>query len=236
MVADSVADLMPVGNAAGARFANIFLHSLSLDPSHAMWTSGSQASTQLCLLELGQSCASLPPKHVADLAMSVYIERVHVWWPVLTYPSLRSVYSSVYEDGSTCSQFQRFVVFITLAIATKEAHDSGRGEKLNSMFAPEEYSRTAMRFFGSFSGLDRITALILLTIWSIRSPLASDHVNLWQLVRHAMSLSIEMGLHRNGLAWEFSPSETEARNRFWWCIYGLERYTGVIRVPVECEC
>jgi hypothetical protein len=218
-----MANTMSVGNAAGARFANIFFKSLDLEPDHAMWMSGSQVASQLCLLELGRSCASLPPKHVADFAMSLYIERVHVWWPILTYPSLRSVYSSVYEDGSTCSQFQRFVVFITLAIATKEAQNTCCEAKMNSVFAPEEYYRTAMQFFSSFSGLDKTNALILLIIWSMRSLLASDHLNLWQLVRQAMTLAIEMGLHRNGLTWNISPSEAEARNRCWWCIYGLER-------------
>jgi len=210
-----------VGNAAGARFAKIFSSSLNLNLALAI--PASQASPQHHLLELGQSCASLPPKHVADFAVSVYIKRVHVWWPVATYPALRSIYSSVYQHGSTCSQFQRFVVFITLAIGTKEAQDTGCGAELKSVFAPEEYHRTAMHFFGSFAGLDRITALILLIIWSMRSPLASDHLNLWQLVRQAMSLAIEMGLHRNGLAWKLLPSELEARNRCWWCIYGLER-------------
>lgn len=188
-----------------------------------MWKSAALDSPHHHLLELSQSCASLPPKNVADFAMSVYIKRVHVWWPVVTYPTLRSIYSSVYENGSTCSQYQRFVVFITLASGTKEAQNSGCGTKLKSMFAPEEYYRTAMHFFGCFSGLDRITALILLIIWSMRSPLASDHLNLWQLVRQTMSLAIEMGLHRNGRAWRFSPSVLEARNRCWWCIYGLER-------------
>jgi hypothetical protein len=167
--------------------------------------------------------------------MSLYIERVHVWWPILTYPSMRSAYSSVYENGGTCSQFQRFAVFITLAIATKEAQNTGCEAKLNAMFAPEEYYRTAMRFFCSFSGLDKITALTLLIIWSVRSPLASDHLNLWQLARQAMTLAIEMGLHRNGLTWDLSPSENEARNRYWWCIYGLERYTRVLRVSLELQ-
>jgi len=229
MVSDEVsiikpaADRISVGNAAGARFAKIFFSSLNLDSGLAVWSATSQASPQHHLLELGQSCASLPPKHVADFAISVYIKRVHVWWPVLTYPALRSTYSNVYENGSACSQFQRFMVFITLAIGTREAQDTGFGAKLKSVFAPEEYYRTAMHFFGSFAGLNRITALILLIVWSMRSPLASDHLNLWQLVRQSMSLAIEMGLHRNGVAWELSPSELEVRNRCWWCIYGLER-------------
>jgi hypothetical protein len=223
---------MSVGNAAGARFANIFFKSLDLESDHAMRTSGSQVAPQLCLLELGRSCASLPPKHMADFAMALYIERVHVWWPILVYPSMRAVYSSVYENGSTCSQYQRFVVFITLAIATKEAQNTCCEAKLNSVFAPEEYYRTAMQFFSSFSGLDKINALILLIVWSMRSPLASDHLNLWQLVRQAITLAIEMGLHRNGLTWNFSPSEAEARNRSWWSIYGLERYIRVLRMSL----
>ena len=221
--ARSATNTMSVGNAAGARFAKIFFSSLNLDPRLSMWTSTAQLSPQHHLLELDQSCASLPPKHVADFAMAVYNKRVHVWWPVVTYPALRSIYSGVYKDGSTCGRFQRFVVFITLAIGAKEAQDTGFGAKLESVFAPEEYYRTALQFFGSFSGLDRIIALILLIIWSMRSPLASDHLNLWQMVRQAMSLAIEMGLHRNGVAWEFSPSELEAKNRCWWCMYGLER-------------
>ena len=123
--ARSATNTMSVGNAAGARFAKIFFSSLNLDPRLSMWTSTAQLSPQHHLLELNQSCASLPPKHVADFAISVYIKRVHVWWPVLTYPALRSTYSDVFENPSACSQFQRFVVFITLAIGTKEAQDTG---------------------------------------------------------------------------------------------------------------
>lgn len=230
---ESAADRISVGNAAGARFAKIFFSSLNLDPGLALRDSTPHVSPQNHLLELGQSFASLPPKHVADLAMSVYINRVHVWWPAVTHPALRSIYSSVYENASTCSQFQRFVVFITLAIGMKEAQNTGCRAKPKSMFAPEEFYRTALQFFGLFSGLDRITALILLIVWSMHSPLASDHLNLWQLVRQAMSLAIEMGLHRNGVTWKFSPIELEARNRCWWCIYGLERHATCSKCLVE---
>lgn len=219
-----VADETSVGNAAGARFTKMFLSSLDSGVEFSVSDPSRQTSYQLLTQELGQSRASLPPKHVADFTMSTYVKRVHVWWPVLTYPALRSIYSSVYEHKGSCSSYQRFVVFITLAIGSKEAQDIGYEKQLNSIFAPEEYYRTALQFFGPFCGLERIIALILLSLWSARSPLASDHVNLWQVVRHAMSLAIEMGLHRNSLTWGYSPSELETRNRCWWCVYGLERY------------
>lgn len=70
----------------------------------------------------------------------------------------------------------------------------------------------------SIRDLDTIDSLLLLVLYQLRSP---KYPGMWHLIRHAMTSSIESGLHRKARI--ATHIEDERRKRLFWCVYGLDR-------------
>ncbi|KAH6900005.1 fungal-specific transcription factor domain-containing protein [Thelonectria olida] len=216
-----------VGSAAGSTFARIFFKQLNLEPP---WTTGRLGgSLDQCLSE---RCAALPPQAIARSYLGAYIARIHVWWPVLQLPILRRTFQSMYQNPRQCTDDQKFMVFIVLALASDEDGQSNSQPGLIDLNDAVAYFQTSLRFFNSFHDHPRdlfgIQAVVLLTIWMLNSASASHNNDLWQLSRYVMSAAIELGLHRHNTDWGFTAEEMEIRNRTWWCAYNLERHVAVI--------
>ncbi|KAK4862726.1 hypothetical protein LT330_002859 [Penicillium expansum] len=92
---------------------------------------------------------------------------------------------------------------------------------------PRDYFQTALHFFNRFRehprDLSGLQAVLLMTIWMLNSPSCNHSNDLWHLTRYAMSIALELGLHRHNPSWRFGPEEIEIRSRTWWTVYSLER-------------
>ncbi|KAF5675768.1 purine utilization positive regulator [Fusarium heterosporum] len=217
-----------VGSAAGSTFARIFFKQLNLVPSWHSGVQGSGLEQPLC-----EVTTALPPQPIARALLSIYISRVHIWWPFLQLPRLRRVFQRLYENPRQCSDYEKFTLFAVLALAscqlnTKDAQSPAMMD-LNDTAA---YFQTALRFFNNFSDHPRdlfgIQAVLLLAIWMLDSSQSSHNNDLWQVSRYIMSAAIEAGLHRHNKDWGFTPEELEIRNRTWWCAYNLERQVATL--------
>jgi hypothetical protein len=93
---------------------------------------------------------------------------------------------------------------------------------------PQEYFQIALHYFEKFQDHPRdlpgLQAVLLLTLWMLNSASCNHGNDLWQLTRYAMSIALELGIHRHNPSWNFSPEELELRSRTWWSVYSLERY------------
>ncbi|KAJ3538253.1 hypothetical protein NM208_g5994 [Fusarium decemcellulare] len=217
-----------VGSAAGSTFARIFFKQLNLIPT---WDSGTQGgSLDMCLSE---HSAALPPQPIAQSLLNIYISRVHIWWPFLQLPYIRRLVQRIYGEPRQCSDYEKFVVFAVLALASCHVtlKDSNSAAKLD-LNSPGAYFQTALRFFNNFHDHPRdlfgIQAVLLLAVWMLDSSSSSHNNDLWQLSRYIMSSAIEAGLHRHNTDWGFSAEELETRNRTWWCAYNLERQVATV--------
>ncbi|KAL1638447.1 hypothetical protein SLS56_000256 [Neofusicoccum ribis] len=214
-------------NAAGSTFARIFLGSLRVGPTDIPFQDVRPSVTMLQKsVEPTATQACLPSKATAKTLLAIYISRIHTWWPFLHLPTLRHWFSTIYDAPQACDSFQKFAVFVILAIASVEAENAPEVPHLRNLFSPEDYLATALRFYDMIPKdpeLRSLQSVLLLTLWMMRSGNTADSLNLWQISRFAMSIAIELGYHRNSPNWEFGVLDLELRNRAWWCTYGLER-------------
>ncbi|KAI6764366.1 hypothetical protein HG530_008155 [Fusarium avenaceum] len=217
-----------VGSAAGSTFARIFFKQLNIIPS---WESGQQESGLDQSLSL--ATVALPPQPIARSLLSLYITRVHIWWPFLQLPHLRRVVQHIYEDPRQSSDHEKFIVFIVLALGSSRlTSKDSQSVAMMDLNDTSAYFQTALRFFDNFHTHPRdlfgIQAVLLLAIWMLDSSHSSHNNDLWQLSRYIMSAAIEAGLHRHNMDWGFTLEELEVRNRTWWCAYNLERQVATL--------
>ncbi|KPM44938.1 hypothetical protein AK830_g1587 [Neonectria ditissima] len=196
-------------------------------PSHVSGAIG--GSLEQCPSE---RYAALPPQPMARSYLETYIARVHTWWPLLQLPLLRRTFQSLYRSPRQCTDHEKFVAFIVLALASGEDAQFKSQPGMMDLNDSEAYFQTSLRFFNAFHDHPRdlfgIQAVMLLAIWMLNSSSSSHSNDLWQLSRYIMSAAIELGLHRHNTDWGFTSEELEVRNRTWWCAYNLERQVAVL--------
>lgn len=213
-----------VGSASGSTFARIFFKQLSLT-SGGFASAPSGHDVASLSRDLTSRQASLPPQSIAKHLFTQYTSRVHVWWPFLAIPFLHAVFDKIYRDPQQCSDYEKFLVFVVLALASREA--TAAGLRTMDLNIPSSYYQTCLNFFSGFSErasarkLPSIHATLLLGLWLLDAP--NGLGELWHLSRHAMSSAIEAGLHRHNADWGLGDDEMEIRNRTWWSVYNLER-------------
>lgn len=212
-----------MGAAAGSSFARIFFKQVGLDP-----TSESDHGKLEMQDDPPDNTASVPSRAISGYLLSVYIARVHLWWPFMHLAYIRSCFRRIYQVPRECSGFEKFIVFIVLALGSDEAGDSKEYSSMLDLNSSREYFQTALHFFTRFRehprDLPGLQAVILLTIRMISSPSCNHSNDLWHLTRYCMSIALELGVHRHNPSWNFSPEELELRTRTWWTVYSLERY------------
>ena len=213
---------MIVGAAAGSTFARIFFKQVGL--SQFSPTAESTENNESVSLA---STAAVPPRSIASTMLSVYIERVHIWWPFTNLRYIRSCFQRIYQQSQECVDFEKFMFFIILALASGEARHSKESNSLLDINSSQEYFQTALHFFERFREQPRdlagLQAVLLMTIWMVNSSSCNHSNDLWHMTRYAMSIALELGIHRHNPSWRFSPDELELRSRTWWAVYSLER-------------
>nr|POE85224.1 putative transcriptional regulatory protein [Quercus suber] len=172
------------------------------------------------LPDYAQPNCPLPPKQVADRLVSHYHGSVHVYAPMLHWPTFMSEYESVYQAGSFqhSSHYWVAVFFGVLACGTmmdpqpsKPAQD-GEGAR---------YLDTCMRHLYTWSdefNMDAARAALMISIYFIELNLRSAG---WVWLGVAIRSSQDIGLHTS--KGSFSPMEAEMRKRVWWSVYNWDR-------------
>ncbi|CAI7657740.1 unnamed protein product [Penicillium pancosmium] len=224
--ADPYSEMKYVGAAAGSTFARIFFKQVGLDPFL-----GAAHNDVVHHDNVSTTTASIPTRAISKNLLSIYIARIHLWWPFMHLRYVRTCFQRVYLDPRECKDFEKFIFFIVLALASDKArHDRQYTAKLD-LNSPEEYFQSALHFFWRFHDHPRdlpgLQAVILLTLWMLNSTSCHHGNDIWHLTRYAMSIALELGLHRHNPLWNFGPEELELRARTWWSIYNLERFVAL---------
>ncbi|OBR09310.1 Branched-chain amino acid [Colletotrichum higginsianum IMI 349063] len=221
-----------MGSATGSTFARIFFKQIDLEQPYSISRS-TRGDFAILDQDFIRRNAALPPQPVAVFLLHTYISHIHIWWPFVSLPFLRSSFSHIYEDPTRCTAYQRFLVLLVLALASATRSDNQEYRRMMDLNSPADYFQTGLRFFFNFHNHPRdiqsLHAVLLLSLWVLDSNVRSHGDDLWHLSRYAMSAAIEMGLHRRSVvAGDFSSDDREVRNRTWWCVYSLERQVAVI--------
>nr|POF24086.1 transcriptional activator protein acu-15 [Quercus suber] len=170
--------------------------------------------------EFAQPNCPLPPKHVADRLVSHYHGSVHVYAPMLHWPTFMSEYENVYKIGNFhhSTHYWVAVFFGVLACGTmmdpqpSASAQEGEGAR---------YLDTCMRHINTWSDeltMDAARAALMVSIYFMEMNLRSGG---WVWLGVAIRISQDIGLHTSKGV--FSPMEAEMRKRVWWSVYNWDR-------------
>jgi hypothetical protein len=161
----------------------------------------------------------------ARLLFDVFFDRLHTRWPLLDRRQYAQLFDVQYDHG-VLSLIQRSIMHLIYAISATFLQLTRRPSGVD----PEKHLLAAiepMDYILEQHNLGTVQFLLLLALHGQRSPYGAGA---WSQVRFALSLAIELGLHRKRPS-SSSPQkarDTEIRRRVFWSCYCLDRGTSVV--------
>ena len=174
----------------------------------------------------------LPPKHITDRLLSHYRGSVHVYAPMLHWPTFVQQYEEIYRAGSFqfASHIWVALFYAVLACGTlMDPQPSGsvqEGEGANYL---EMYHRAFNTASDEFT-TDHVRSSLLMSIYLIEANLRSAG---WVWMGAAVRIAQDLGLHTD--KGPFPPLEAEMRKRLWWSVYNWDRYVQVRTCAVDSD-
>ncbi|KAI6778561.1 fungal specific transcription factor domain-containing protein [Emericellopsis cladophorae] len=172
-----------------------------------------------------ESVFDFPYPEQARLLFDTFFDRLHTRWPLLD----RKVYSALFEkqyDQPKLPVIERSIMHLIYAIAARflqlTRNPCGVDSERHLVAAIEP-----MDYILEQHSLGTVQFLLLLAVHGQRSPYGSGA---WSQVRYAVSLAIELGLHRErkAVSRHCNARDLEIRRRVFWSCYSLDRSTSVL--------
>jgi len=160
-----------------------------------------------------------PEVNTAGLLLITFFDRIHTRWPLLD----RDDYMSLFERRETpdaLTMVQRSIFHLLFAITARflslTRKPSGVDSELHFAAATEHMDQILEQH-----SLATVQFILLLAVHGQRSPYGAGA---WAQVRYAMSMCIEMGLHRSRPRAKSSTDvkDNELRCRAFWSCYSLD--------------
>lgn len=161
-------------------------------------------------------------RHLFD----VFFDRMHTRWPILDRKKYTKLFEVQYQQGAL-SITQRSITHLIYAIAARFEQLTRKPSQVDS----EKHLLAAiepMDYILEQHNLATVQFLLLLAVHGQRSPYGAGA---WSQVRYAVSLCIELGLHRERQGPPPSADiarDLEIRRRAFWSCYCLDRGTSVV--------
>ncbi|KAK1479495.1 fungal specific transcription factor domain-containing protein [Colletotrichum cuscutae] len=232
---DTAPEPFYLGSSSGATIArmiqsSIFHSSGGKAAFDAMSTSQALSSTPQWHLKVSvssnpeESQSKFPCPEQAEVLFDVFSDRLHTRWPILD----RKLYTKLFQkqyDGWALSIQHRSIMHLINAISArflqlmKKPCDVDPQKHLTAAIEPMDYILEQ-------HNLATVQFLLLLAVHGTRSPYGAVS---WSQVRYAVTLCIELGLHRK----ESNTSthdlrDLEIRRRVFWSCYCLDRMTSAV--------
>lgn len=163
---------------------------------------------------------ALPPKAVADRLLSHYHGSVHVYAPLLHWPTFLQEYDEVYRVGTLQQSRHIWVAlfFAVLACGTlMDPQPNGSAQEGEGA----GYLDMCLRSINTWSDelvMDHARCSLLISIYFMEVNLRSAG---WVWLGSAIRISQDIGLHTD--RGPYPPVEGEMRKRVWWSVYNWDR-------------
>ncbi|KAH7312565.1 fungal-specific transcription factor domain-containing protein [Stachybotrys elegans] len=197
-------------------------HARQPDPvgTHA---ASSSISTHSTLAQ--DSSFEFPHREQARRLFDVFFDRMHTRWPFLDRKAYSALFEAQYTNQGSMPITERSIMHLIYAIAARflqlTQKNSGVDSEKHLLAAIEP-----MDYILEQHNLATVQFLLLLAVHGQRSPYGAGA---WSQVRYAVSLCIELGLHRERKAHAGQNArDVEIRRRAFWSCYCLDRGTSVI--------
>ncbi|KAF6822240.1 fungal specific transcription factor domain-containing protein [Colletotrichum musicola] len=172
-----------------------------------------------------ESMSEFPYPSQAKMLFDVFFDRLHTRWPILDRKLYTVLFDRSYDQGALPIQ-QRSILHLVYAISArflqlmKKSCDVDPEKHLLAAIEPMDYILEQ-------HNLATVQFLLLLAVHGQRSPFGAG---CWSQVRYAVTLCIELGLHRkqSTAPAPHAPRDAEIRRRAFWACYCLDRMTSVV--------
>ncbi|KAK5111459.1 hypothetical protein LTR62_004911 [Meristemomyces frigidus] len=162
----------------------------------------------------------LPPKHVVSRLLSHYHGSVHVYAPMIHWPSFIQEYETVYRVGSFQQSTQIWVALFhaVLACGTLMNPQPNTSAKEGEGAAYMDMSMRCLNTWSDEMDMDSARTSLLISIYFVEVNLRSAG---WIWLGAAVRIAQDIGLYsdRN----PYPPFDAEMRRRVWWSIYNWDR-------------
>ncbi|KDN62547.1 putative fungal specific transcription factor domain-containing protein [Colletotrichum sublineola] len=168
--------------------------------------------------------SEFPYPSESQMLFDVFFDRLHTRWPILDRKLYTTLFEQQYDQGALSIQ-HRSIMHLVYAISArflqlmKKPCDVDPQQHLMAAIEPMDYILEQ-------HNLATVQFLLLLAVHGTRSPYGAGA---WSQIRYAVTLCIELGLHRKQTtASSHSPRDLEIRRRAFWSCYCFDRMTGVV--------
>lgn len=163
---------------------------------------------------------ALPPRHVADRLISHYHGSVHVYAPLLNWPTFTQEYEMLYKTGSFQESKHIWVALFYAVLACGTLMDP----QPNGSAQEAEGARYMDACFASIDTwsdaltIDRVRVALLMSIYFMEVNLRTPG---WVWLGAAVHIAQDIGLHHDHGS--YTAFELEMRRRVWWSVYNWDR-------------
>ncbi|KAK1635819.1 fungal-specific transcription factor domain-containing protein [Colletotrichum phormii] len=168
--------------------------------------------------------SEFPFPEQAKMLFDVFFDRLHTRWPILDRKLYTKLFEKQYDQGALTIQ-NRSIMHLVYAISAKFLQLM----KKPCYVDPQKHLMAAiepMDYILEQHNLATVQLLLLLAVHGTRSPYGAGA---WSQVRYAVTLCIELGLHRKQSGTStHNPRDLEIRRRVFWSCYCLDRMTSVV--------
>lgn len=162
----------------------------------------------------------LPPKHTTQHLLSHFHGSVHVYAPIIHWPTFQQEVDDLYRNGSFQGVRQIWVALFhaILACGTLMDHQPlGSAQEGQGAAYMEMCLRNVNTWSDDFT-IDHARATLLISIYFMESNLRSAG---WVWLGACVRISQDIGLQTESST--FPPFEQEMRRRVWWGVYNWDR-------------
>jgi len=232
---DATPEPFYMGSSSGATIARLIQSAIfsgkkasgaSTQPETLHSDSISSLGSSMPTPSIANTFCPYPRPAQAQRLFSVFFNRMHTKWPILDRMIYEKVYERQYDQGSL-PIIERSSLHLIYAISARflqltkqqsvdvdpEAHFAAAIEHMD--YIMERHNTSTVQF------------LTLLALYGQRSPYGAG---VWSQVRYAVTLCVELGMHRRPTAHspQRDPRDLEIRRRIFWSCYCLDRLTSML--------
>lgn len=209
-----------IGTATGISFMKMFLSDINIPGLYGVISEDMKKEQSIGEFIENQnqflSYASIPPYHLLKYLWCLYLDELHIFYPILSLRNMRTIFKKAYGTPLQLSNSEKYTLFMFLALSSKLAENNTAYKMYHVYTKPVEYFSTAFKYFEKIiqqRNESSVFSLLLLILWALLSSSSTDFDNVWLMGRYCVSQCIELGLHRSNDDWKLPDDIQEFRNR-----------------------
>jgi hypothetical protein len=225
-----------LGSSSGAAIARIIQKSIFRDsgnrvmrkdvsPGRKAGVEPARLSAQNLSTPTLEGSFEFPFLDQARLLFDVFFDRIHTRWPVLDRKAYSALFEKQYDQGAL-SIPQRSIMHLIYAIAARFLQLTRKPSGVD----PEQHLLAAIEPMDYIIAQHNLTTVQFLILLAVHGQRSAYGAGAWSQVRYAVSLCIELGLHRvrNASRSASESRDLEIRRRAFWSCYSMDRATSMV--------